>query len=126
MYNNYRYQNLFYLLDQVIMNQTLVNCFVFCLGRGKTILPWSILKIPDPEISFIEFFNTEIEKRISESLKLASAYAGQNKEALDVVDLNLQMELVIRLFGRYVQYKTTTYSMTGQQGGAHHVMDKPV
>ena len=90
------------------MNQTLVNCSVFCLGRGKTILPWSILKIPDPEISFIEFFNTEIEKRISESLKLASAYAGQNKEALDVVDLNLQMELVIRLFGRYVQNKTTT------------------
>ena len=62
----------------------------FALGEARLFYPGPFLKIPDPEISFIEFFNTEIEKRISESLKLASAYAGQNKKALDVVDLNLQ------------------------------------
>ena len=67
------------------MNQLLVNCSVFCVLRHKTILPWTIQKIPDVELSFAEFFNQYVEGRISgiQQMDLISACAGNSKESLD-------------------------------------------
>ena len=88
------------------MNQLLVNCSVFCVLRHKTILPWTIQKIPDVELSFAEFFNQYVEGRISgiQQMDLISACAGNSKESLDEVDLNLHIQAVVRQFGHYVKY----------------------
>ena len=34
----------------------IVNCSVFCVMRSKTVLPWTILKVPECELSFAKFF----------------------------------------------------------------------
>ena len=86
----------------------IVNCSVFCLMRSKTIFPWTILKVPECELSFAEFFQKEVKGRIPETvpLDLVSASAGKSKDNLDEVDLLLQVESVVSLFGPFIKYRT--------------------
>ena len=66
----------------------------------KTILPWTIQKIPDVELSFAEFFNQYVEGRISgiQQMDLISACAGNSKESLDEVDLSLHIQATVWSF----------------------------
>ena len=86
----------------------IVNCSVFCVMRSKTIFPWTILKVPECELSFAEFFQKEVKGRICETfpLDLVSASAGRSKDNLDEVDLLLQVESVVSLFGPFIKYRT--------------------
>ena len=88
----------------------IVNCSVFCITKSKTIFPWTILKVPECELSFGRFFETEVESRISAALplELKSASAGNSKDSMDEVDLMLQVRSVISLFGPYVKYRTAS------------------
>ena len=83
----------------------IVNCSVFCVMRSKTVLPWTILKVPECELSFAKFFEMEVRSRVGETLELISACAGWSKESLDEVDLMLQIQSVVSLFGPYIKYR---------------------
>ena len=90
------------------MNQVLVNCSVFCLIQSRTVFPWTILKVPELELSFADFFEHELRKRVSQchcEFELVSACAGKNKDVLDEVDLLLQVQSVVSLFGPYIKYR---------------------
>ena len=69
----------------------LVNSSVYCNARSKTLLPWTIMKVSEPDFTFRMFFTQEVMLRIQEQdgLQLQSAHAGPNKETLDHVDLDL-------------------------------------
>ena len=60
------------------------------------------------ELSFAEFFQKEVKGRIPETvpLDLVSASAGKSKDNLDEVDLLLQVESVVLLFGPFIKYRT--------------------
>ena len=69
-------------------------------------------KVLDCELSFAEFFETEVKGRIQSValplllLEFVSARAGKSKDLLDKVDLMLQVQSVVSLFGPYIIYCT--------------------
>lgn len=95
------------------MNQVLVNCSVFCLIQSRTVFPWTILKVPELELSFADFFEHELRKRVSQchrEFELVSACAGKSKDILDEVDLLLQVQSVVSLFGPYIKYRIKMFT----------------
>lgn len=51
------------------------------------------------------FSGLEVRSRVGETLELISACAGWSKESLDEVDLMLQIQSVVSLFGPYIRYR---------------------
>ena len=75
----------------------LVNCGVYCDTRSMTLLPWTIMRVPEPEFTFSVLFTEEVLPRIEkqDGLLLQSAHAGRSKETLDNMDLDLSVQAVV-------------------------------
>ena len=86
----------------------LVNASV--ASFGKTLFPWTIVRVSDVEHSVADFFYEDIKPRISDSApkcELVSAQVGQEKNSLDNVDFSVPIIAVISSFGRYLKYSVT-------------------
>ena len=70
----------------------------------KFLMPWTITRFND-SYSVLEFFYTSIKPRLDCDCLLSSAFVGQEKHLLDLVDVNLPLAAIIPAFGRYLQYK---------------------
>ena len=94
------------------MAMQLVNCSVYCNARSKTLLLWTIKKVPEPDFTFRVFFTQEVLQRIEkrDGLQLQSAHAGRSKETLDHVELDLSVQAVVVSFGPFVKFQTTLSS----------------
>ena len=86
----------------------LVNASV--ASFGKTLFPWTIVRVSEVEHSVADFFYEDIKPRISDSApkcELLSAQVGQEKNSLDNVDFSVPIIAVISSFGRYLKYSVT-------------------
>ena len=70
----------------------------------KFLLLWTITRFND-SCSVMEFFNESFKPRFESDRQLHSAYVGQEKHLLDLVDVNLPLAAIVPAFGRYLQYK---------------------
>ena len=87
----------------------LVNCGIYIDKRSITLLPWTIMRVPEPEFIFRVFSMEEVLPRIEkqDGLLLQSSHAGRSKETFDKVDLDLSVQAVVAGFGPFVKYRTT-------------------
>ena len=86
----------------------LVNASV--ASFGKTLFPWTIVRVSEVEHSVADFFYEDIKPRISDcapKCELLSAQVGQEKNSLDNVDFSVPIIAVISSFGRYLKYSVT-------------------
>ncbi len=83
----------------------LVNASVASFGR--TLLPWTIVRVAEVEYSVADFYHVIIKPRISEAAsecQLLSAQIGQEKNSLDNVDFSVPVVAAISSFGRFLKY----------------------
>ena len=86
----------------------LVNASV--ASFGKTLFPWTIVRVSEVEHSVADFFYEDIKPRISDSApkcELLLAQVGQEKNSLDNVDFSVPIIAVISSFGRCLKYSVT-------------------
>ena len=87
------------------------NCSVYCNARSKTLLPWTIMKVSEPDYTFRMFFSQEVIYAEDRGTRwIAVAHAGPNKETLDHVDLDPCVQAVVASFGPFVKYRTALSS----------------
>lgn len=80
------------------------NTSVFAKQTKRTILPWTIIWLPEESHTIADFFSEAIKPRIAHECQLISACVGPAKVSLDPVDVSLQILPVLNLFGRFVKY----------------------
>ena len=98
-----------------------VNTTVFSRTVKRTLLPWTIQEVPEPNYTFADFFTSVLRPKLPSSshvsptddtVKLELSLVGPHKETLDPVDPNLPVIPVISSFGRFLRYEVTTTSDT--------------
>ena len=94
------------------MSCLFVNTSVFSRTVKRTLLPWTIQEVPEPNYTFAEFFSTVLRTKIphgsQDNMKLELSLVGSQKDALDPVDPNLPVKPVISSFGRFLKYEVST------------------
>jgi hypothetical protein len=74
-------------------------------NENKTLLRWSILKVPEEYQTIEEFFNITVIMRLNSKqgcCELLSAFVGKQRDILDQVDLNLPITTVVASFGLFL------------------------
>lgn len=88
----------------------LINVFVYCSLERRTIIPWRITSMEDPNTTLREFFVYHLLPSIAESDQFAveAVFVGKDKLSLDEADANLNLVQVTTLFGSYIKYVVKT------------------
>jgi hypothetical protein len=69
------------------------------------LLFWRIASLTPPEATFHSFFNNVVAPNIQEDGKdIVTTYVGRGKDCLDIVDSDLGVSDVVKLFGPFVKY----------------------
>ena len=97
-------------LDRRIVRMPLVNCCVV-LGRySKGLYPWKITAV-HISTSLRGYYHNILESQIqstssvaAKNFRLTKGYLGKSKEALDLVDLELDVCEAVGAFGSYIKY----------------------
>ena len=93
-----------------------VNASVFSRTVKRTLLPWTIQEVPEPNYTFAEFFSSVLRPKIpssshgspTDNITLELSLVGSQKDVLDPVDPNLPVKPVVSSFGRFLKYEVTT------------------
>lgn len=97
------------LLDRM---SCLVNCNVVLkpnfLGVPSVVYPWKILAAEQPGVSLRQFYSTiDIPQSSSMQLALEHAYLGKSKTELDLIDLDIELQQAVTVFGCFLKYFVT-------------------
>jgi len=79
----------------------MLNYYVFCQTRKKTLVPWMIEALEPPNVTFRELLSTKVDL---DGLQLGKTFVGKSKDNLDPVTPDLVAADVIRTFGPFVKY----------------------
>ena len=79
----------------------MLNYYVFCQTRKKTLVPWTIEALEPPNMTFREFLSKKVDL---DGLQLGKTFVGKSKDNLDPVTPDLVTADVIRTFGPFVKY----------------------
>lgn len=92
-----------FAMAALVMAQTLVMVSVFCRSRHSLLMPWKILQIGQPGRTVEQFFHdvavAKIQGTSAMTIELISAYLGQSKESLDEIELSIQLDLAVAIYG---------------------------
>lgn len=98
----------------------LVNASVASFGR--TLLPWTILRVSEMEHSIADFYHVTIKPRISDAAphcQLLSAQIGQERNYLDNVDFSVPVVAAISSFGRFLKYSVSVPEVSSCSRNPH-------
>ena len=72
-------------------------------------MAWKIIHIGEPGRTVEQFFHDVAVSHIESSssisnIKLDCAYLGRSKESLDQIELSIQLDLAVAVFGGFLRY----------------------
>ena len=88
-------------LNLLLKEGKMLNYYVFCQTRKKTLVPWLIEALEPPNVTFREFLSQKVDLG---GLQLGKTFLGKSKDNLDPVTPDLVAADVIRTFGPFVKY----------------------
>jgi hypothetical protein len=101
---------------------TLVNCYIAKEIKHQILYPWTVSKCCN--VATIREYYNSLKLNLSEEiiceLQLTSAYIGNSKVSLDRVDLDLDLQEAVGVFGPFIKYQVAEKNCNDQnkQSGA--------
>ena len=93
----------------ILLGTILVMTSVYCLSDHQVLMAWKIIHIGEPGRTVEQFFHDVAVSHIESSssisnIKLDCAYLGRSKESLDQIELSIQLDLAVAVFGGFLRY----------------------
>ena len=95
---------------------TLVNCAVVSHNSSRTILLWTVMPLEPSGYSVLGFYEAKLQQEVmvkcdeepsgshEQTVKLHSVFIGKSKELMDLIEVSVNLDRAVQMFGAYLKY----------------------